>query len=132
MKNKNCTIYYQNIKSLFPKVDYKEGRFLRDLRKQIEEYAMQHPNATYKEIEEAFGTPEDIIYDFFSLAGTLEVVKSVKKKKFQKLVILIVAATICFFISAYLLLWYISYREYTDSLVNTKETIIYEGEESYE
>lgn len=52
----------------------KEGRFLRELRKQIEEYAMRHPNTEYKEIEEAFATPEDVIYDFFSLTGTLKIV----------------------------------------------------------
>lgn len=132
MINKNCDTFYRNVKSLFPKVDFKEGRFLRDLRKQVEEYAIKFPTATYEDIEEAFGSPEDIIYDFFSMTGATKIAKSVKKRWIKKLVVIITISILAFLICTYCLLWYISYRKYTDSLIDTKETIIYEGEESYE
>lgn len=132
MKNKNCDKFYRNVKILFPKVDFKEGRFLRDLKKQIEEYAIRFPTATYEDVEEAFGSPEDIIYDFFSLTGTPKIARSVKKRWIKKLTVIIVASILAFLFCSYCLLWYVSYRKYTESLIDVKETIIYEGEKSYE
>lgn len=35
IKNKNCLLYYNTLKSIFPSVGYKESKFLRDLKNQI-------------------------------------------------------------------------------------------------
>lgn len=128
MKNKNCILYYQTLKSLFPDVGYKEGKFLKDLKLQIQRFALTHPNCSYEELELTFGKAEEVVFDYIESVGTDTIHSMVQKNTFRKRCIIGIVGTIILFYFTYVLYLYNSYKAYTESLPCSVETIIYEGE----
>ncbi len=63
---KNESLYYKKLRFMFPNIGFREGRFLRDLRMQLNEYSITHPNASYEEICSFYGKPEDVLADYIS------------------------------------------------------------------
>ena len=57
--------YIRRCKNCFPVYGKEERQFLKRLRRQIEEYAQENPDVTYKQIEERFGTPIDIVKSYY-------------------------------------------------------------------
>ena len=72
ISNKAAQEYYFILKSIFPKVTYEEGRFLKEFKTSLIEFTLAHPHCTYETLEEEFGTPQDILYEFFNMQDTLE------------------------------------------------------------
>ncbi len=128
IKNKNCYLYYQALKNIFPEVQYKEAKFLRDLKIQIIEYGLLHPNCTYAEVEEFFGSVQSVISDYVELQGVMTVYESVSKKKLKKNIIIGIIICTTFLSIAYIIFLEASYRKYSDSMPVIKETIIHEGD----
>lgn len=127
MKNKNCLLYYKTLKSLFPDIGYRDGKFLRDLKTQIQNYSITHPNCTYEELENMFGKAEDVIFDYIESIGSSTVHRLVRKNAFKKKIFISFIIFIILFYSAYLVYLCSLYKEYSNSMINTKESIIYEG-----
>lgn len=81
ISNKAAQEYYFILKSIFPKVTYEEGRFLKEFKTSLIEFTLAHPHCTYETLEEEFGTPQDILYEFFNMQDTLELSQSIKNRR---------------------------------------------------
>lgn len=88
MRNINVHNYYISLKKLFPQMYYKEGRFLHDFRKSLNEYAISHPNCTYEDLENYFGKTEDIVSEYLTCHNSDYILKCIKKKKYTKHILL--------------------------------------------
>lgn len=103
ISNKAAQEYYFILKSIFPKVTYEEGRFLKEFKTSLIEFTLAHPHCTYETLEEEFGTPQDILYEFFNMQDTLELSQSIKKQKtkrymLQFLVMVILVSLLAYFV----------------------------------
>ena len=103
ISNKAAQEYYFILKSIFPKVTYEEGRFLKEFKTSLIEFTLAHPHCTYETLEEEFETPQDILYEFFNMQDTLELSQSIKKQKtkrymLQFLVMVILVSLLAYFV----------------------------------
>ena len=64
--NKAASEYYFLLKSIFPKITYEEARFLKEMKADIIEFSLTHPNCTYDTLVEEFGSPQDILLENFT------------------------------------------------------------------
>lgn len=132
MKNKNHILYYNKLKSLFPRIDYREGRFLRDMKKQLKEFSMCHPNCSYQEIEDTFGKVEDVVYDYVQEQGMDTIYESVRNRKKKKVLFIIVVVILILSYTMYSMMLTLSYRTFLENTVKTEEIEINKGEINYE
>lgn len=115
MKNqaiRNAKNYLGVLKTLFPLITIREGRFLRDMRVELMEYCKRHPDVTYEEINEEFGYPEDVLKEYIASQDGNYLLKTLKKKHTWKisLTIVITATFIC--VICFLT---VIYKSYSDS-----------------
>ena len=88
--------YIKNIKKQL-KISSKYKRtLLNDLEINIDSYISEHPNTTYKDLVENFGTPEDVSESFYESLSSDEIKKQQKLKK-HIIIIAIVVGLICVF-----------------------------------
>lgn len=55
--------------------------FLRTLKQTIENYLIEHPDATYECVESNFGTPEDVAMSFYETLDQTEINTQLRLKK---------------------------------------------------
>ena len=77
---------YKNRRGFFgtyrSKISSKYKRtLLNDLEINIDSYISEHPNTTYKDLVENFGTPEDVSESFYESLSSDEIKKQQKLKK---------------------------------------------------
>ena len=132
IKNKNCNLYYYTLKGLFPFIGIQEGKFLRDVKMQLQEFAILHPKCDYREILSFFGSPEDVFKDYVNSQGAeaFSQKATINKKVHVILdVILITILVVGIFIAS---LYWRAYKEFHNNLEYTSETEIDPGEITYE
>lgn len=117
-RNKYAVQYYKVLKELFPRISFKDGRFLRDIRLELSDFAREHPNMTYEELVDSFGRPEDIVRDYLADQDFEYILACIKKKSIWKtcVTICLSAAIICSAI--YVWFFYLAYRASKDAVVN--------------
>lgn len=132
MKNQNCLLYYRILKALFPSTSFREAKFLLDVKKQLIEYSLLHPNSSYDDITDFFGKPEDILVDYINSFGSANLYQKIRKKNTLRLVltILVLIALITWIII--FAFWYKSYYDFSNSMPVYNETNIDKGEFSNE
>ena len=88
--------YIKNIKKQL-KISSKYKRtLLNDLEINIDSYISEHPNTTYKDLVENFGTPEDVSESFYESLSSNEIRKQQKLKK-HIIIIAVTVSIICVF-----------------------------------
>ncbi len=93
---KDSKKYFKDINKLFPVHSYKEKKYLKDLKEQIDEY----DSNSYQELEELFGTPIDVVIAYYESIDTEYILKKIKLKRIVTtvciLILLFVASASCY------------------------------------
>ena len=97
--------------------------FIEALRQQLYDYAEEYPDFSLEELENNFGTPEDVANDFLESVQKVTPVHAAKSKKKYKIIIIVMAALI---LSGALYLYDLSQQTQT---MATKTITIYESPE---
>lgn len=77
---KALKLYFQKINFYLPIAASERKRLLTPLYVSLQEYVCDHPNCTYKDLVQQFGSPKDVIFGIFSSAPELAVDIAKKKK----------------------------------------------------
>ena len=64
--NKEFDKYVHSVRSAFPYFRKSEKRFFSDFCTSVNEYAEEHPDCTYEELETNFGHPKDIVIEYYN------------------------------------------------------------------
>ena len=128
MKNKNCLLYYKILKALFPLTSFKEAKFLLDVKKQLVEFSILHPDCTYDDVIEFFGRPEDILVDYISSLGCTNLYQKIRKRNTIRLIITIAVLAVLTIWIIFFSFWYKSYYDFSNSMPVYNETNITKGE----
>ncbi len=123
---KNESLYYKKLRCLFPNIGFSEGRFLRDIKLQLNEYSMTHPNASYEEICSFYGEPKDVLMDFISSREGEKLYEEAKRHKQRVIflhVFLLLVAVMFISMGIY---WYKSYQTFNEAVPSTQEIIVKE------
>lgn len=119
--------YYRKLRKFFPRVDYREGRFLCDLKSSLKEYSLEHPYCTYEDVVKEFGEPQKIMKDFLNNQEESEYDK--ENIKYGKRMIIKPILCICILcVLIYTLFSYLLYAETKKAIVDEKSVTIIEIE----
>ena len=96
--------YYKDVRMIFPFHGKREKIFLNSLLIQINEYNEDNPDCTYKHLEDAFGTPIEILKSYYDSIDSQYLLKKMENK--QMINTLIISLFIVLFV---IVLSYIRY-----------------------
>ena len=113
MKNKYCMQYYKVLKGLFPRLSFWNGKFLRDVKTQLRDFSILHPNATYDDVVDAFGLPEEVVEEYLNSQDSSQLHNKVLIHGYIRLIFYgILIALALFVIGTYI--FFTSYQELSE------------------
>lgn len=79
--NKHSKKYYKDIKAVIPSGGKQEKRLIRDYKMRIMELNEIKPDITYDELQQNFGTPVNIVTEYYEGADTGYIMKKIRTTK---------------------------------------------------
>ncbi len=76
--NQDSKQYFRDMKAMIPSRGKQERRLVRDYKTRILELNEKYPDITYEALQQALGTPADMIASFYESADTEYIIKSVR------------------------------------------------------
>jgi hypothetical protein len=61
--------YLESVQKLFPRFSIREKRFLRDFEDSLLTFEEEHPDGGKDALVEEFGTPQEVVQDFYEHSG---------------------------------------------------------------
>lgn len=123
-RNKYVVQYYKVLKELFPQISFKDGRFLKDIRLELCDFAREHPGIVYGDLIEVFGRPEDIVRDYLADQDFEYILACIKKKSIWKTCVAICLGAAILCSGVYIWFYYQLYRGAADSIITHHVTEI--------
>ena len=120
----NCKKYIKQISHILPLHTKKERLFLSELKDSVMRFTEETEECSFDLITERFGKPLDVVHDYLSSMGKVELQKALSKSRLIKgciLAALIVALIILFAIWLYTEM---EFRHQWDHNVVLEETIV--------
>lgn len=118
--------YLRNCKRLFPVYGKRERQFIKRLRDRIQEHIDSSPDLTYEELTEQFGSPKDIVIEYYNTIDDDYLLRKTNLVKYLKIVLFSALAIVLIYFGTHFVLLYKSYRDVQDSIIIHEETIIKE------
>lgn len=123
--NKICHKYIMNIKALFPYIGKYERNYLKKLELNVLDYYEESGITSIEELYNNFGTPADIVHEYYTSIDTPVLLRQIKRSRLIKagLVFLLLLGFII--TSAYCLSLYTEYQTFAKDAIYTEETNIH-------
>ena len=86
--------YFSDVSAAIVCKEKQKKAFLQQLRSDVEDFLLENPDSSLKQIEDCFGTAEKISHSFMENAGTKEITQRLKLKKY--ILIALVAALVIY------------------------------------
>ena len=93
----------------------------------MRDYSFSHPNSTYEDIVDFFGSPEEIMINYVESEGIDKIEKRFTKRKYIRLLTYGVFIFLFFIWVTFFLFWANIYHEYTSQVPAYGEVTIKEG-----
>lgn len=104
--------YIRRCKSCFPVYGREERRFLKRLRQQIEDYVQNNEGLSYEQLEEAFGSPIDVVNEYFeSVEEESLLTKRITFSKYVRKTIVAILVIIMIFFACEQFIYYKAYKD---------------------
>lgn len=99
--------YIRNVRFLLIYVRKEEKQFLSHLKTDVKDYCSSHPAADMQELYESFGTPQQLISDYYTEISPDKLISSYRRNRFfscllTTVTILIAAAALTFLVYLYI------------------------------
>lgn len=120
--------YLRNCKRLFPVYGKRERQFIKRLRDRIQEHIDSSPGLTYEELTEQFGSPKDIVIEYYNTVDDDYLLRKTNLVKYLKIVLFSALAIVLIYFGTHFVLLYKSYQDVQDSIIIHEETIIEDDE----
>ena len=104
--------YIRRCKSCFPVYGKEERRFLKALKQQIEDYAHNNEGISYEQLEETFGTPLDVVNEYFnSVEEERLLTKRITLSKYVHKTIVAILLIVMIFFACEQFIYYKAYKD---------------------
>lgn len=120
--------YYKEIKTLLPLKGEPEKRFLFELESSIKDYIRDNPEYKIKELYEEFGSPSDVVANYFDTIDTSRLVKRIRITKYIRITLVLVLIIALVFSVYRSILIYKDYMAGKEANITTVEETINEEE----
>ena len=118
--------YLRNCRRLFPIYGKYERRFMNRLKEQIQEHIDSSSNLNYEELVEQFGSPKDVVVEYYNSVDDDYLLKKTNLVKQIKRVLFVILTVVLIYFAVNFVLLYKSYKDVQDSIIIHEETIIKE------
>ena len=98
--------YISDVKKFFPVKGKEERKFLKKLASDIEIFCEDENITNKKEIYKKFGTPHNVVNDFYSTEDIDVVIKKIRFSKYIKIFFAILAVIAILISAVYCMFWY--------------------------
>lgn len=119
--------YLKNCRILFPIYGKQERIFLKKLKRQIEDYCVDFPNATYTDIVTQFGTPTDVVISYYENTNETLLLKRANLIKYLRSFLLCLLILVLIFLIHFGFWTYQAYLDAKDTIIIHEKTEIYEN-----
>ena len=126
-KNDSCAMYYKVLKGLFPKLSFTEGKFLKDVKIQLRDFGTIHPNATYDDVIDAFGPPEQIVAEFLNNQNSAQLHSQVLLYRNRKTILHGILVTLAIMVLGTYILFFTCYQSFLKYNSTISETTVEPG-----
>ena len=99
-----------------------------DMKIQLRDYALLHPNATYTDVLDTFGLPEEIVAEFLREQNSAELHNIVLLQRQKRIIFHSILIALALIVLGCFVLFFTAYQEFITYSPTISETIIEEGE----
>ena len=117
--------YLKNVRISFPVFHKAERRFFQDFSANVREYQAIHPMSTLSDLEGEFGSPKDIIMDYFYNMNSSSYLLYMKRARYLRIITGAVIVFLLFSAVAESYLYFTMYKEWAATKVTTEQSVIY-------
>lgn len=117
--------YIKDIRLFFPLYGKNEKRYIQILKDIMEEYEIDHPDATYAALVKEFGTPAEMIARYYAEIDEKELFRKMNVRRLVRAAVAVVAALVISLGIVQYALWYHDYS--TSGYSDTGHVDIYYG-----
>ena len=120
--------YLRNVRSSFPVFRKNERRFFDECKLAVGEYESLYPECSMNDLDKRFGTPKDIVIDYFNNMDSEKYLSTMRKSLYIKISIItaFVLFIIFFFLQTYLL--FQARNTFEESMIKVEEITINQNE----
>lgn len=122
--NKITKQYVKNVKDFFPMSGKGEKKYLENLELNIEDFCEEVSILSLEELYEKFGTPSEVVNDYYSSVDTDYILKQMSKSKLIRRLIIALIAAVVISTLAYGSYLYAEYRTLQRQAIFFEEVII--------
>ena len=122
MNKNSIKKYKKQIKALLPFYSKKERRFMRELNDSFNHYIEKNPKSTMLEIQEQFGTPQEIVQEYIDSFDVDILIRKLSIRKIIKRVFIALLLALVIGLGIFSAFTYKAYLEYKNTLVIEAET----------
>lgn len=108
--NKICKKYISEVKAFFPIMGKEERKYVNKLRLNIENYCEEADITSKQELYENYGTPNDVVNDYYSSVDTNIIIKKIRISKYIKVFIIAILALAVIVASTFCIILYNDYQ----------------------
>lgn len=94
MKNKAVVKYCKELRGLFEKINFAQGKFLKSYKEMLDEYVIVNPKCTYEDLVLRFGSPQDVYTNYMNEQDPVNVLKTIKCNAWKKVLTLVLIITL--------------------------------------
>ncbi len=120
--------YLRSVRFSFPVFRKNERRFFDEFKSTVGEYELLFPNCSISDLDKKFGTPKEIVIDYFNNMDSEKYLSVMRKSLYIKTgtVITLVLFVIFFFLQTCLL--FQSRNKFEENMIKTEEITIIQNE----
>ena len=121
--------YLRNVRSSFPVFRKNERQFFDEFKLTVDEYKALYPECSMDDLNKKFGTPKEIVIDYFNNMDSEKYLSTMRKSLYIKISIVttLVLFIIFFFLQTYLL--FQARNNFEKSMIKTEEITIIQNEQ---
>lgn len=116
--------YYRDIKKIFPIHGKREKQFLNSLKEQIVEYENENNNCTFKDLENVFGNPIEIVVSYYQSINNDYLLKKINMKRLLRFTCIIIISLVLIIFVWKIALYNQGYHDFHNNIpIEYEETI---------
>jgi uncharacterized membrane protein len=108
-KKNNRYKYLRDLKHLMPVYGKEQRIYLNTIDQSLDDYCNSNPDASYEELVENFGSPQEIIGDYLREQDTHTLIKQINRRRILHLNAIVFLAALCL---CSIVFCYYCYRSY--------------------
>ncbi len=122
--NKICKGYISEIKLLFPLKTKKERRYINNFAINVEDYCIEENITSKEQLYRTFGTPMDVVNEYFSTVDTSYIVNKIKVAKWIKALLALIMIVAVVLSTTYAIRKWEEHKSFLREEIFSVETVI--------